>query len=71
IDFVATLRNERVYVQVCRTLPDDSDRELGNLRAIKDSYPKYVVTLDELVAGTDDSGIRIVHLKDFLLKGNL
>lgn len=71
IDFVATLRNERVYVQVCRTLPDDSDRKLGNLRAIKDSYPKYVVTLDELVAGTDDSGIRIVHLKDFLLKGNL
>lgn len=71
IDFVATLRNERVYVQVCRTLPDDNDRELGNLRAIKDNYPKYVVTLDELVTGTDDSGIRIVHLKDFLLKGTL
>ena len=71
IDFVAMLRNERVYVQVCRPLPDDSDRELGNLRAIKDNYPKYVVTLDELVTGTDDSGIRIVHLKDFLLKGPL
>ncbi len=37
----------------------------------KNNYPKYVITLDELVTGTDDSGIRIVHLKDFLLKENL
>lgn len=39
--------------------------------ARKNNYPKYVITLDELVTGTDDSGIRIVHLKDFLLKENL
>ncbi|MBO4728965.1 MAG: ATP-binding protein, partial [Spirochaetaceae bacterium] len=28
IDFVAVLQNEKIYVQVCRTLPEDSDREL-------------------------------------------
>lgn len=51
IDFVAIKRDERIYVQVCRTLPENSDREIGNLLAIKDQYPKYVVTLDELSTG--------------------
>ena len=67
IDFVAIKRDERVYVQVCRTLPENSDREIGNLLAIKDQYPKYVVTLDELSTG-NVNGVKIIHLFDFLLK---
>ena len=47
IDFVAVRRDERIYVQVCRSLPEESDRETANLLEIKDHYPKYVVTLDE------------------------
>lgn len=66
IDFVAVRRDERVYVQVCRELPDASDREIGNLLEIKDHYPKYVVTMDELAGGNID-GVRIVHLAEFLL----
>ena len=66
IDFAAVKRDERIYVQVCRTLPEDSDREIGNLLAIKDHYPKYVVTLDEFASGNVD-GVRIMHLIDFLL----
>ena len=66
IDFIATKQNEKLYVQVCRTLPDDSDREIDNLKLIKDNYPKYVVTMDSLVCGNVD-GIEIVHIKDFLL----
>ena len=66
IDFVAVRRDERVYVQVCRELPDASDREIVNLLEIKDHYPKYVVTMDELAGGNID-GVRIVHLVDFLL----
>ena len=46
IDFVANRRDERIYVQVCVRLPEDSDREVGNLMMIRDNYPKYVVTLD-------------------------
>jgi predicted AAA+ superfamily ATPase len=65
IDFIATKQNEKLYVQVCRTLPDDSDREIDNLKLIKDNYPKYVVTMDSLVCGNVD-GIQIVHIKDFL-----
>ena len=67
IDFVAVRRDERIYVQVCRNLPEDSDREVANLLEIKDHYPKYVVTLDELAAG-NINGVRIMHLADFLLR---
>lgn len=70
IDFVAIKRDERIYVQVCRTLPENSDREIGNLLTIKDQYPKYVVTLDELSTG-NVNGVKIIHLFDFLLKEDL
>ena len=70
IDFVAVQRDERIYVQVCRSLSEESDREIGNLLDIKDHYPKYVVTLDEL-AGGNVNGVKIVHLADFLLSDRL
>ena len=66
IDFVAERREERIYVQVCVQLPANSEREVANLLSIQDHYPKYVVTLNELDTGVE-SGIRIVHLCDFLL----
>lgn len=66
IDFVAVQRDERIYVQVCRNLPEDSDREIANLLEIKDHYPKYVVTMDEMAAG-NVNGVKIMHLADFLL----
>ena len=69
IDFVAVRRDERIYVQVCRNLSEESDREIVNLLEIKDHYPKYVVTLDELAAG-NINGVKIVHLADFLLAEN-
>lgn len=66
IDFVATRRDEKVYVQVCVQIPMTSDREVGNLMDIRDHYPKYVVTLNEMDTGIEN-GIKIVHLADFLL----
>jgi len=68
IDFVAIQRDERIYVQVCRNMPEESDREVANLLKIKDNYPKYVVTLDEFATG-NVNGVKIVHLADFLLSG--
>lgn len=66
IDFVATRRAERIYVQVCVQIPEASDREVGNLMGLRDHYPKYVVTLNEMDTGIEN-GIKIVHLADFLL----
>ena len=66
IDFVATKRDDKLYIQVCRELPKESDREIANLMEIKDHYPKMVVTLDDYASG-NVNGIKIVHLADFLL----
>ena len=67
IDFVATKNSKKIYVQVCRNLPEDSDREIQNLKEIEDNYPKYIVTLDKYDSGNID-GIEIVYLEYFLLK---
>lgn len=67
IDFLAARRDERIYVQVCVRLPENSNREVGNLLEIRDNYPKYIVTLDDLATG-NENGIKILHAADFLLR---
>lgn len=69
IDFIAQQREEKIYVQVCVSLPEDSDRESANLMEIKDHYHKYVVCYDRLAAG-NDNGIEIVNIADFLIREN-
>ncbi|GAB2775632.1 ATP-binding protein [Rhabdobacter roseus] len=68
IDFMAEKNGERVYIQVAYILADEStiQREFGNLAAIPDHYPKYVVTMDEFSAGSTFKGIQQIHLRDFL-----
>ena len=66
IDFIAIHKDEKIYVQVCVQIPENSNREVGNLMEIRDHYPKYVVTLNEMDVGIEN-GIRIVHLRDILL----
>ncbi len=70
IDFIAQRRDEKIYVQVCVQIPEGSDREVGNLMEIKDHYPKYVVTLNDMDTGIEN-GIKIVHLSQFLLADSL
>ena len=67
IDFVGVRKNEKIYIQVCDRLTENSEREAENLMNIKDHYHKYVVCRDELAAG-NDNGIEIMHIADFLLK---
>lgn len=73
IDFVATRAEQRIYVQVTYLLASDDTvkREFGNLAAIQDNYPKYVVSMDPLCGGFGEyPGIRYINLRDFL-KTNL
>ncbi|MCX6235938.1 MAG: DUF4143 domain-containing protein, partial [Bacteroidia bacterium] len=69
IDFVADRNGLKVYVQVCLQITEKSisDREFGNLIMIKDNYPKYVVTLNDMIIGDDYQGIKQMNLMDFLL----
>jgi len=70
IDFMAEKEEERVYIQVAYMLTDEQtiQREFGNLLAIEDNFPKYVVTMDELLNSINTyKGIKQIHLRDFLI----
>ena len=72
IDFVCTKPDgQRVYVQVSYIIAEQAtrEREFGNLRSIKDNYPKYVISLTPLLAKNDDDGITHIHLRKFLREG--
>lgn len=73
IDFVAERQGSTVYIQVCYMLAseDTVEREFGNLRMIKDSHPKYVVSMDRMYGDTNVDGIRHLHLRDFLMRTSL
>lgn len=71
IDFVCQKpEGGRVYIQVSYLIADDAtrEREFGNLRSIKDNYPKYVISMTPLVTKTDDNGITHLHLRRFLME---
>ena len=72
IDFVCNKPDgQRAYVQASYIIIDDATqkREFGNLRAIKDNYPKYVISMTPLVSKSDCDGITHLHLRKFLLEG--
>lgn len=72
IDFVCTKsEGQRVYVQASYILADEvtREREFGNLRAIKDNYPKYVISMTPLVSRQDSDGITHLSLRRFLTEG--
>lgn len=67
VDFVATKNGELKYFQVCYTLGDveTQNREFGAFAGIDDSYPKYVISLDDEDYSRD--GIKHVNVFDFLM----
>ena len=69
IDFMADRNGRRIYIQVALTAMDETTRarEFGNLMEIKDNYPKYVVTLNDMIVGEDYKGITYCNLGEFLL----
>ena len=72
IDFVCNKpKGQRIYVQASYIIADDStrEREFGNLRAVKDNYPKYVISMTPLVGRQDSDGITHLHLRRFLTEG--
>lgn len=72
IDFVCTKpEGQRVYVQVSYIIAEQAtrEREFGNLRSIKDNYPKYVISMTPLLTKNDDDGITHIHLRKFLREG--
>lgn len=72
IDFVCTKpEGQRIYVQASFIIAEQAtrEREFGNLRSIKDNYPKYVISMTPLLTKNDDDGMTHIHLRKFLREG--
>ena len=69
VDFVARKNEITQYIQVSASLTDEKtfDREMFSLRAIKDNYPKTILTLDKFTLGNYE-GIEVQSAIDWFLK---
>lgn len=67
IDFVCAKGGEKLYVQVAYLLASEETilREFGAYDKIRDNFPKYVVSLDEIEMSRN--GIKHRNIRDFLL----
>ncbi|MCL2499029.1 MAG: ATP-binding protein [Defluviitaleaceae bacterium] len=67
IDFVCEKKNEKLYVQVSYLLASEETvrREFGAYESIRDNFPKYVLSLDDLDMSRE--GIKHKNIRDFLL----
>jgi predicted AAA+ superfamily ATPase len=70
VDFVALNANGVAYYQVAATVLDENTlrRELNSLEKIRDHYPKYLLTLDEVGSGTYHNGIKQLNALDWMLE---
>ncbi len=69
IDFIAIKPNEKVYIQVSRSIMDEKveEREKRSLLAIHDNYKKIILTMDR-VKNKQIEGIEVINIIDFLLQ---
>ena len=69
VDFVAEKAGEKLYIQVTYLLESEQTklREFGVLEKIRDNFPKYVISMDNLPA-SNQNGIIRMNIIDFLIK---
>ena len=69
VDFVVETSQGLEYYQVAATVQDAAilERELASLRKVRDSHPKFLLTLDEDPNDNFD-GIRKLNALDWLLQ---
>ncbi len=69
VDFIAEKNSQAHYYQVTTALTDPAviERETRSLLAVRDNYPKTIITLEK-AHGDGIAGIEVVSLMDFLLR---
>lgn len=67
VDFIGAKKGQLLYVQVSYLLASEEtiQREFGVFNSIRDNFPKYVVSMDEL--DMSRNGIKHRNIKDFLM----
>jgi predicted AAA+ superfamily ATPase len=69
VDFVTQGNDGQIrYIQVAVTVADQEklNQELASFKLIKDNYPKYILTMDDIFV-PDHNGIKTINVIDFLL----
>ncbi|MBN1622830.1 MAG: ATP-binding protein [Clostridia bacterium] len=68
VDFIAMKGDDRIYIQVAYLLASNEviEREFQPLLAIRDAYPKTVLSMDRVPIGPRD-GIKHQYILDFLM----
>ena len=68
VDFVARKGDDISYFQVTASMAEETtfEREMAPLKAIRDNYPKTVITLDPNTSGNYE-GIHVINAIDWLL----
>lgn len=66
IDFIGERQKEKIYIQVSYLLASEETikREFDVYSEVKDNYPKFVVSMDEI--DLSRNGIRHMNIRDFL-----
>lgn len=69
MDFVTSNVEGVCYYQVAATVLDENTlaRELAPLQKITDNHPKFLLTLDDIMANVNHEGIRQINVIDWLL----
>lgn len=73
VDFIATDRMEKYYIQSAYSLPTEEkkEQELASLKKIDDSFRKIVIVNDDIASYTDDHGFIFMSLFCFLRNENI
>lgn len=66
IDFICQKQEQKIYIQVAYLLaaPETIQREFGVYDYVRDNFPKYVVTMDEI--DMSQNGIKHKNIREFL-----
>ncbi len=73
VDFVCNKGSERVYIQSAWRMPDDEkiEQEKRSLRLIGDSFKKLIIVGEHTKPWSDENGIQIISIYDFLLNNDI
>lgn len=73
VDFVCNKGSERIYIQSAYKMPDveKMEQEKRSLKLVDDSFRKIIVVGEHTKSWSDEKGIQIVSIYEFLLNPSL
>lgn len=73
VDFVCNKGSERIYIQSAYKMPDveNMEQEKRSLKLVDDSFRKIIVVGEHTKTWSDENGIQIVSIYEFLLNPSL